>query len=428
MRSPPRPPHFPDGSNSDSGAPKASRAAEPHHGEDGGRPERGTLHLRRPIDARPDAGKPNAGKPDPFQLRAEDLAALDTVPSWLRPFTTTPTSRFTRTPDYLMRPRDEAIVPLAPPQRPKPAAPTTRLHAPARGPAAPRPPVEPEIASPIIAEAPAELLPVADAPVDHLTDIIEPAEDFAAMAAGTGEAEMALASETAPRTIRRIAQMIRTDILVPPARSADQDDLPQPPAARSTRRAEARAAEITLPDSVAPTVLPIEPPLRATVRVSFVWPVDDGILDEAETETDAPEIAELPPLPILAMTPVRAEPSPEKSKATAETVVPVAAEVPAPRIAVAAPARPVAMVAPMPEPVLETRTTVARPDAVEGNDDYEFPPLELLAEAPLVEPDSELSEEALVKKLDGRCSRRCADFGVARRDHRRQSRPGRHAL
>ncbi len=392
MRSPPRPPHSPDDS-----------AAAGVSAEDRGRPERGTLHLRRPIDARPDAGKPNAGKPDPFQLRAEDLAALDTVPSWLRPFTTTPTSRFTRTPDYLMRPRDEALPPL--PQPPRAQPPTTRLHAPARGPAAPKPPAPPQASG----RAPAPTEPAAQ-PVAEVADVPAP-ENLApdAPAAETVAPEPMLAAPEAPPTIRRIAALIRTDIVTPPARASDQDDAPQPVTPRSARRTAAKDAEITLPEALAPTVLPIEPPLRATVRVSFVWPVDDGIRDEVEPDSDNTEATDLPPLPTtvtappaaprpvapapVATTPFRAVPRP----AAPAAVKPAVAEAP--------------KVEPLAEPVLETRTTVARPHPVEGSDDYEFPPLELLAEAPLVEPDSELSEEALVKNSTT-LQQTLRDFGV----------------
>ncbi len=404
MRSPPRPPHSPDDS-----------AAAGLTAEDKGRPERGTLHLRRPIDARPDAGKPNAGKPDPFQLRAEDLAALDTVPSWLRPFTTTPTSRFTRTPDYLMRPREEDLVPPPLPVR-VPPKPTTRLHAPARGPAAPRPPVA---APPPAAVTPTA--PVAEEPA-------APSDEPVAVAVETGPLDAAAetiavqetvslgasdpVTETVPAalpTLRTIARMIRTDIVSPPARAADQDDAPQPIQPRIERRIDTPSAAFPPPDSIVPTVLPIEPPLRATVRVSFVWPVDDGVQDafdgEAESELDAGEAIDLPPL-----TPAAPVGAPVVVAAPVAVAPPAAPPVVKPVI-VAPVAKPVAAQAPVPEAPPAPRTTVARPHAIAGDDDYEFPALELLAEPPLVEPDSELSEEALVKNSTT-LQQTLRDFGV----------------
>ncbi|WP_073052750.1 DNA translocase FtsK [Kaistia soli] len=384
MRSPPRPPHSPDSSATGSSA-LSGRANENGAAEDKGRPERGTLHLRRPIDARPDAGKPNAGKPDPFQLRAEDLASLDTVPSWLRPFTTTPTSRFTRTPDYLMRPRDEEAAPLPMPPRPQPKAPTTRLHPPARGPAAPSRPVPPT--PPVIEDHPAAVPAVSppqasdepEAPVETLEPVMDGIET--------------------PASIRRIARLIRTDITVPPARIAEQDDEPLPPESHAERGAEARAIEISPPESIAPTILPIEPPLRATVRVSFVWPVDEGMHDEPETKADDTETIELPPLkpqPVVA--------GPAKPAIVRETVaapVAVAPVIEAPKVA--AP-----LVAEAAPPAV---TTVARPHPVAASGDYEFPSLELLAKPPLVEPDSELSEEALVRNSTT-LQQTLRDFGV----------------
>ncbi len=404
MRSPPRPPHSPDDSAT------ASVSAE-----DRGRPERGTLHLRRPIDARPDAGKPNVGKPDPFQLRAEDLAALDTVPSWLRPFTTTPTSRFTRTPDYLMRPRDEELPPL--PQPPRPQQPTTRLHAPARGPAAPKQPLsqQPGARAPTApAEAPAKpadiVVEATESPTLESVAPAAPAAEVMTTEASAAAPEITLAVSEAPATIRRIAALIRTDIITPPVRAADQDDAPQPITPRSARRAAAKDVEIALPEALSPTVLPIEPPLRATVRVSFVWPVDDGIRDEAEPEMSETLTADLPPLPALTespdviatpivATPILAVPRP-LFPAAVKSMAAEPAKAPEP-----------AKVEPAFEPLLETRTTVGRADAVGGSEDYEFPPLELLAEPPLVEPDSELSEEALVKNSTT-LQQTLRDFGV----------------
>ncbi|HWJ75653.1 MAG TPA: DNA translocase FtsK [Kaistia sp.] len=393
MRSPPRPPHSPD-SSAPGSASLSGRANENGAADDKGRPERGTLHLRRPIDARPDAGKPNAGKPDPFQLRAEDLASLDTVPSWLRPFTTTPTSRFTRTPDYLMRPREDEAAPLPMPPR-QPPVPSTRLHPPARGPAAPSrraPPTPPVVEDHPAAEI-AATEPVVSAEPAMPVETLEPVMD------GT---------ET-PASIRRIARLIRTDITAPPARIAEQDDEPLPPESHAERRAEARAIEMSLPDSIAPTILPIEPPLRATVRVSFVWPVDDGVQDEPDMDTAGSEAIELPPLKPQPVATAPARPAVVREAPAASVAVTPVAVAPVPMVPVVETPKAAAPLVAEAPPL--TVTTVARPHVIAGNDEYEFPSLELLAKPPLVEPDSELSEEALVRNSTT-LQQTLRDFGV----------------
>ena len=418
------PPHTPDGHSSEQ-----ARTAE-----SATKPERGTLHLRRPIDARPDHGRPNAGKPDPFELRAADLAALDTVPSWLRPFTTTPTTRFTRTPDYLMRPRATPPPPVkAPPQ------PATRLHGPARGPAAPQRPLtrpQPPQADGTPKAGPQDSAAVAPpatepAPPAFIEPPAVPPVAAEPPASSLDEILQIMAEETRPLaeplpTLRHVAQMIRVDIATPPERAADQDDMPGAPL-------PGHATMMPLaPEVVAPTVLPIEAPLRATVRVTFVWPVDDARQeDDAAGETGETAEAgpiDLPPLPapVVAAPAPAARPAPKPfaaapAPAPQPVITPAPAATPAAETPESAPASiptPVAAVtspvAPPPAPV--SATPVARPAAAAvapnvDSDDYEFPSLTLLAEPPSTEPDSELSAESLDRN-SAKLQQTLRDFGV----------------
>ncbi|MCX5478507.1 DNA translocase FtsK [Kaistia geumhonensis] len=426
------PPHTPDGHSSEQ-----ARTAE-----SATKPERGTLHLRRPIDARPDAGRPNAGKPDPFELRAADLASLDTVPSWLRPFTTTPTTRFTRTPDYLMRPRE---TPPPPPVK-APFQPATRLHGPARGPAAPQRPLArpqaPQAERPAkdiardigeeIAAKGATAAPMTPPPADPTPPAVieNPALPPVAAeppAASLDEILQTMAEENGPAaeplpTLSHVARMIRVDVVAPPERATEQDDIPGAPLPGQM------ASMPLVPEVVAPSVLPIEAPLRATVRVTFVWPVDDARheddgADGAVATAEAGPI-DLPPLPapaVVAPAPV-VQPAPQPvAVAPAPTPAPVvvpapAAEMPkavpapAPAVAPAAAApAPAPVVAPAPSPVARPAAAALAPNV--DSDDYEFPSLTLLAEPPSTEPDSELSAESLDRN-SAKLQQTLRDFGV----------------
>lgn len=325
MRSPTRPPHSINGNSAEKPVP--APASE--------RPlERGNPQPRRPIDARPEAGKPNAPKPDPHAVRAAEAAALGTLPSWLRPFTTTPTTRFTRTPDYLMPPRGSDGEPnLAEPPRLAP----TQHSVPTPPPAAPIRPSQPQ----------AEIAPQpAAAPLPPRAESAAPMQ---------------------PQTIRKLARLIQTEFAETPSKPQTQDD--RPLTRLQQRRAEiaaaANAASEIAPEPVRPSIQPIEAPLRASVTVSFVWPVA-----EQPAVVHAPE-PQLPhPQPVLHIVPT-----------------------------------------PVPEPVAAIAPANVATQALFSADDYEYPPLDLLSEPPVVEPDFELSAEFLDKN-SVTLQQTLRDFGV----------------
>ncbi|PPE82041.1 DNA translocase FtsK [Kaistia algarum] len=260
-----------------------------------------------------------------------EAATLDTVPSWLRPFTYTPTTRFTRTPDYLMRPRAAESEPEG---RPAVAAQPATTEA------------EPRAAQPRTAP------PVAVQPVPP------PAAAVQAPAIQPPAAQPA--GPTPPISVQKVARMIRTDVVAPPPRNIVKDER-RPLSPIEQRRAAARAAaaeaEIRDREMAAPSILPIEAPLRASVRVSFDWPVADAPEPRTVAPAAAAHAAEVAPTPVNESLPPRQE-------------------------------------------------------RVRGaSDEYEFPPLELLAEPPEVEPDFELSEEFL-NKNSVTLQQTLRDFGI----------------
>ncbi|MBB3930298.1 S-DNA-T family DNA segregation ATPase FtsK/SpoIIIE [Kaistia hirudinis] len=282
---------------------------------------------------------------DPSLSRAIEAAAQDTLPSWLRPFTYTPTTRFTRTPDYLRRPRQNESEAETPPSKPAAAAPT------------PVAPTQPTPTQPVATSEPRATEPAART---------VPAAPAAPMRPVRQQAQPP--APTPPPSVLKVARMIRTDVVEPPQRNVVKDERP-PLSPIEQRRAAARAAaaesEIRDRDAVAPSIVPIEAPLRASVRVSFNWPV----AETSEASVEMPIVAAVQPAPVPAR-------EPEEIHA-AEEAAPV------------------------------FRREVAYADS----DEYEFPPIELLAEPPQVEPDFELSEEAL-NKNSVTLQQTLRDFGI----------------
>ena len=221
--------------------------------------------------------------------------------------------------------------------------------------------------------------------------------------------------------------MIRVDIATPPERAADQDDIPGAPL-------PGQAVPMPLaPEAVAPTVLPIEAPLRATVRVTFVWPVDDA-RHEDDSAGDTVETAEagpidLPPLPASVVAVPAPAPQPVPKPVAAAPVAAAPTRLPQPAVSPPAPApaaempevAPTPVPAPVvavaaPAPALVAAAPAARPAAAAlapnvDSDDYEFPSLTLLAEPPSTEPDSELSAESLDRN-SAKLQQTLRDFGV----------------
>ncbi|MCX5495580.1 DNA translocase FtsK [Kaistia dalseonensis] len=336
-------------------------------------------------------GNPQAPRPDDPRLRTAavppvtELVDPEAVPSWLRPFTATPTTRFTRTPEYLMKSKGaQAEEPAEPtlarsrpePQAPMPAAPATPTPAPAAStPARTAPPAPVQGTPPGMANrqpvAPAPVAPVQRAPVPPQAARPAPVPPAPVPAAPVAEEERPVAP---PLHIRKLARMIQTDVREP-AKPETQDDRPIREI-RAERRAESMAtAQPVETAPVQPTILPIQAPLRASISVSFSWPVEEPLA---------------PPPPVQAI----------------EPAAPVVAR---PRLVVVEPEEIVEDEA----PVVDHRPEGAALDALRyyDGDDYEHPSLELLAEPPEMEPDSELSEEAL-NKNSVTLQQTLRDFGV----------------
>ena len=169
-----------------------------------------------------------------------------------------------------------------------------------------------------------------------------------------------------PMHIRKLARMIQTEVREP-ERDEIQDDRPIREI-RAERQAESLAATQPVETApVQPSILPIQLPLRASINVSFSWPVEN--LDE--------------PVPV-------AEPTRQATQGRRFAVV-------------------------------ETRETHDYDGQSDdngrvttryyGGDEYEHPSLDLLAEPPEMEPDFELSEEAL-NKNSVTLQQTLRDFGV----------------
>ncbi|WP_051661165.1 DNA translocase FtsK [Bosea sp. 117] len=278
------------------------------------------------------------------------------VPSWLQPFTmpSNTNTRFTRTPDYLLRAKPEpyatpswepviepaaatppAIVPNRPPLLASTAIAARLAAAQAASDAAPSAP------DPVAAVAPAEIADEAEMP----PEAHEPASD--------GQ----------PASVRRIASLIRLDWDAPPAESASDlvAETPETPAAPPP------ATELS----------------AGGLHASFAWPIF------AAPIVPAYSVPEAPIQPPVAIVPAP-QPAPEARRPAPAPIV--------------APAAPVA--APRPAPAMRVEPPPAR-----ANAEYEFPPIELLAEPPQVEPDFELSEEYLDRN-SVKLQQVLHDFGV----------------
>ena len=354
--------------------------------------------------SRAPAAPPVHPAPQPAPNLTRDAPVLgpdgEPLPSWLQPFTAGMNARFTRTPDYLRRPRGPASEGEA---AECDAAPEAAVEM-----------VDPELTPVAIEPAVGETMAVAEPPVvppvETLVQLAPPPPAVDAPAAESAAAHQAeIVAASRPSNIRRLERLIQVGRAVPPARIIGLEEAPAPraqpaeiaparvsrpvpperkleavqaaapaathpvaepvPPAPVAQEPNGTAAAIVVPQIVAPilrtpdTLLPGF--VQASIQVWFEWPIW------------------VTPVQSLS---ARSRESRRLRRDTIEPVVVGTAEAATPPetstpVAVA----PVATVAPVrAETVVSFHTG-----------DYELPPLELLAEPPVTEPPFELSAEYL---------------------------------
>ncbi|MBS7589241.1 DUF87 domain-containing protein [Ancylobacter defluvii] len=384
------------------------------------------------------------------------------IPSWLQPFTMPPNTRFTRTPDYLLRqppaPEPEPVLPSPVATVPTAAPVDAAASAAARPPALVVPPRKPP-ASPILQPA----TPNSEFPAAPVAAVPEPVA-AALVDAEPVAAEPSLPSVPTPvvsatytpqagqpNSIQRIAGLIQLGWAEPPVVPAHQDmaiDAPMfPPIhddgiVQTGQPLASPEEEMLVADETDSDIDAIEQMLADSDEdedeADAGWDeedvaededdLDDGPFQElAADEAVAPAPAEAvivesaPVEDLLAA--VAAEPdlaaafdAPYALGGAAVTfswpAFAIAASAPAPAPATERPAP----VATQPTPMPERRTAPAArpappPAALPARVGYELPPLELLTEPPEVEPDYELSEEFL-ERNSVKLQQVLHDFGV----------------
>ena len=369
------------------------------------------------------------------------------LPTWLQPFTAGMNARFTRTPDYLRRPRQaepevelsaeaegvadvtvgpvaEAIAPEVPvlvAEEPGtvPVAPATGRVEPVEAPAASTPAPTPPVASLLAAFAPraattilAAPAPAAPAP-EPAAEPVAPAAEIAAVAepaapeAPAAEAERAreLVAAAQPSNIRRLERLIQVGRSTPvPSTVIGQSERPAAPEGRVSR--------------------PVPPAARAVVPLVEVTPVvAEPVVAQEPVAAAQPVVPEAPApvvhadgsveatirvwfewpravAPTLSLGERARKARRERRGQLVASAAPAALAIVAPEPAPAGgkPVAPVA-VAPVAVPVAEAVSPV-EPVRAETTvsfhaGEYELPPLELLAEPPVTEPPFELSAEYL---------------------------------
>ncbi|WP_083931118.1 DNA translocase FtsK [Kaistia granuli] len=332
------------------------------------------------------------------------------LPSWLQPFTAGMNARFTRTPDYLRRPRhaagdaespaeiDETAAEATEPPvaaapvpvalvTPAPVAPAPVVSAPVKmapvatvvapTPPVTRSPVVPSMVPPNVLSAATQTPvapPVADAPA-----VSEPVSQ------PDRQAEIVAAAQ--PSNIRRLERLIQVGRAVPPVRAIGLPEAPvaeaEParvtrpvrPAAPTTAPSVAAApAPASEPVAIAPVPSFVAPVLRApetllpgfvqaSIQVWFEWPIwVTPVQSLSARSRESRRLRRESALDTVAVEPIAAAPEPVPAPvAIAPEIVPVRAET-----------------------VVSFHTC-----------EYELPPLELLAEPPVSEPPFELSAEYL---------------------------------
>ncbi|QFR31792.1 DNA translocase FtsK [Ancylobacter sp. TS-1] len=426
--------------------PSADKASETTGGTP--RPTRPFSRANPQVTHAPQAPKGHSAK------AAKSAAATTTrevVPSWLQPFTMPPNTRFTRTPDYLLR-QPPAAAPAPVPAEPQaPATAATEPAAPPRPSQTPVlrvPPRKPPLgavpkaliaaharralaAQPTPAEAP-EAAPTAPSPEPALVEARAPLPPEPATAAparafsglpGWSLDDTLVAANDAMRTPRFLDDAFEDDgegeEAYPHVLAADDEG--EEIEAYEAFEEEFFEEEILEAEAFEDDVFEDEPFAGGPL-------VDElpgaGTLIAAASDNITPASAPRPvtlggfegyaatPLdvsfswPVFGLVPVSVAPAPQPVAAPAPVV-------PAPVVAAPVTAAPVAA-APVstPRPAPAAARPVAPPRPVRAEtDEYELPPLDLLTEPPQNEPDYELSEEFLDRN-SVKLQQVLHDFGV----------------
>ncbi|MCJ8144251.1 DNA translocase FtsK [Ancylobacter sp. A5.8] len=375
------------------------------------------------------ASKPAAPAPTPPRAKmpsAPESRVL--IPSWLQPFTMPSNTRFTRTPDYLLRqppaaapaPVAEVVDETAAPSR---QSQTPVLRVPPR-----KPPLGPATLPLRVASAvsPAPVSVAMEPPASPAQS--GPSDDTATSAAALAIAAEPVRAETIglaaptfdsaepPSSIQRIAGLIQLGWDSPPVPASHQDHSPAQEPAWSPEMDmvaadEAESAQQFLADDVL-----VDDDLAddLTFDESFT---PEALLHEAasqhaaepeEPAAPAPDMLELPAASLGSYAVAAAEVSFSWPVFTIGAQPAPAAREPA---HVAAPPRPAQAAAPVAAPLPAPEPARPAPVAIARLGEYELPPLELLAEPPGSEPDYELSEEFL-ERNSVKLQQVLHDFGV----------------
>jgi len=350
--------------------------------------------------------KPTFAPIPPRHVPEAEAPAIENVliPSWLQPFNLPRNTRFTRTPDYLLRqplvaevapavaapevapnipaPVSAAVaanvavanVPVAPVRQ----AQTPILRVPPRMP--PRGITPPQARIPMAAQTAAPVTPPAVVAAPEPEPVIAPVVEAAVVEAAVVETPVVEApvveAVAAPVATRRIATEWTPDEDVYIAAN-DSYAYEQDPAEEQFFE-EDFVEEAFQPEPVVEDETGFDGYAVTAAEVSFSWPVFGvAAVTVAREEAPAPIVA--PPAPV-------ARPAPQPAAA-----------------------RPVPVAAPVPAPAAPPAPRLVRPES--GTYEYELPPLELLTEPPSTEPDYELSEEFLDRN-SVKLQQVLHDFGV----------------
>jgi S-DNA-T family DNA segregation ATPase FtsK/SpoIIIE len=325
-----------------------------------------------------------APQPEPVEARTAPVTGPDgePVPSWLQPFTAGMNARFTRTPDYLRRPRGPAE------DEGSDAEMSSEIVD-----------VQEPVEAPVVESAAVEAVTVVEAAVTEPTP--EPVKTVSPEpTVADRQAEIVEASR--PSNIRRLERLIQVGRATPPSRAIGVEEAPAEivpprvsrpvaptaqafmkptapvvaapaaPVARAPEPVVAPVASVAaIPALVAPVLRAPETLLpgfvQASIQVWFEWPI--WVTPDQSLSLRARESRRLR----------------RESVVEPAFVEPVVAEAPAPQpVSVAAPAAAPAIAPVRSETVVSFHTG-----------EYELPPLELLAEPPISEPPFELSAEYL---------------------------------
>ncbi|WP_336801193.1 DNA translocase FtsK [Kaistia sp. MMO-174] len=359
----------------------------------------------------------NAAPPAPPVLREAPVLGPDgePLPSWLQPFTAGMNARFTRTPDYLRRPRNAE----------------TEAEAPAETMETEEAPVVAEAvtAEPVAEVVIAETIAIEEAvaaPVKPLVELAPPPPAPAAEAplpTEPAEYQAEIVAASRPSNIRRLERLIQVGRAVPPQRAIGLEAAPRAPVA------EAAPARVTQPVRHAPKA---ETPAAVQAPVA---PAPEVVAAPVETVAPAPVAITVPQIvaPVLRapetllpghvqasiqvwfewpiwVTPVqslsvRSRESRRLRRESFAEAAAIEAAVEAAEVS-DAPAAPVAVVAEAPIAPVRTETVVSFHAG-----EYELPPLELLAEPPVTEPPFELSAEYLDQNSNF-LQQTLRDFGI----------------